>query len=58
MYPILYIHHVLKIYQQQLQTKGKPPRVLVRRDVLEVKDKVTLSREAKELYAKAKLEKG
>jgi len=58
MYPILYINHVLKVYQQQLETKGKPARVLVRRETLEVKDKVTLSQEAMELYAKSRPREG
>ncbi len=57
MYPILFINQVIKAYHQQLETKGKPARVLHRRSTLEVKDSVSISREARELLRKSRLQK-
>lgn len=52
MYPLLYIKEILRVYKGEIYRKELPERQSPRRLYFQVQDKVTISREARELSLK------
>jgi len=52
MYPLLYIREILRIYKGEVYRKEAQERHSLRRPYFQAQDKVTISREARELSLK------